>query len=411
MTSHALDEILGVLSSPSPAPLSSPLLERLQVLLTDYLVCVVHAEVNVEKEILATDGLSGLAAALAIRSSSDDRDDIDWSVMTHPGSVIWSVALACANSPGADPKSFLPSVVAGYRTSATIARLLGDTHRSRWHVTSTAGAFGSASTAAVALGLDQASHERALLLAGANAGGIGQAAAERLGAAQFNRAAAASLGVVAALSASQGAIPVADLWHGSRGLLELFSIEPIPTQCEILDGISTVGLRLFPVNGFSQAAVLATATLARQTDAKLLSILIEIAPGVSALVDGTQGGRWWDLVDSAAAAWKSKSPFHLDDSADFLSFVTVTGGDVQIGGALVRVTTSAGESALLIERSPGQVFGDPQEIQWREEKWSSMAGEEWRVLNSAAGELLDGRADFSVGKLIGSGKKFVSRLS
>ena len=64
---------------------STELDQRLEVLLTDYLVAV-----RAGRHLVQT---LHVGANLAMNSSADDADDIDWSVVTHPGSIIWSALL------------------------------------------------------------------------------------------------------------------------------------------------------------------------------------------------------------------------------------------------------------------------------------------------------------------------------
>lgn len=219
------DQLIRELTDPSTLVQTSRALSRLEVLLTDYLSCLVSARRCAPRKVslLANDGVIGLGAWLALRSSSEDRDDIDWSVGTHPGSVIWSTIFAIAVLRREARENFLDAALSGYRSSASIANFLGSDHRAMWHVTATAGTFGATSVAALALGLSADEHQRALHLAGANIGGSGQAPREREGAAAFNRAAATSLGITASMAAHDGARAIDDLWSGSRGVLELFS--------------------------------------------------------------------------------------------------------------------------------------------------------------------------------------------
>ena len=71
-------------------------LKRLEILLIDYLVCTVNASNNLraESSILSDDGVIGKGAWFALQSSEGDRDDIDWTVGTHPGSVVWSTVFS-----------------------------------------------------------------------------------------------------------------------------------------------------------------------------------------------------------------------------------------------------------------------------------------------------------------------------
>jgi hypothetical protein len=83
-------ELIHQLTDSSTLGATPLALSRLEVLLTDYLACLVSASRSAPKahSLLADDGVVGLGAWLALRSSSEDRDDFDWSAGTHPGSAL-----------------------------------------------------------------------------------------------------------------------------------------------------------------------------------------------------------------------------------------------------------------------------------------------------------------------------------
>jgi hypothetical protein len=355
-------------------------LMRLDVLLTDYLVCLVGAMKGPSRSdnLLAKDGLIGQSAWLAMTSNGDDQDDIDWTVGVHPGSIIWSTAIALGLRDEKVRENFISAVIAGYRTFTSVAKVFGPTHRSKWHVTATAGSFASATTASVLFGLSQAEHVKALHLAGANIGGSVLAPRDRSGAGGFNRAAATSLGVTAALSIQSGAQPVMDLWDGPSGVLELFdSSGNFSEDNELADGVSTTSLRLFPVTGFAQAAVLASSSLSRRTTGTLRRLDVGVSGGAISFLDGTRGGEWWDARSAVARAWLSQDPTHLPRNLGYeetKKLVHISSIEIPIGGACVIATTDAGEEREVVSSSPGRNFDQAQEIQWREAKWTRLAG-------------------------------------
>jgi hypothetical protein len=384
-------ELIHQLTDSSTLGATPLALSRLEVLLTDYLACLVSASRSAPKahSLLADDGVVGLGAWLALRSSSEDRDDFDWSAGTHPGSVIWSSIFAIAMHRPEIRKNFLSAALSGYRTSASTAHFLGTDHRALWHVTATAGTFGAASAASLGLGLTADAHQRALHLAGANMGGSSQAPREREGAAGFNRAAATSLGLTAAMAAHDGARAIDNLWNGSRGVLELFSGAGNESNQDLIrDGISTAGLRLFPTNGFVQSAVLATAQLAARNSDQLQSLEVRIATNAASWVDGSRGGRWWDLRSAVASAWVSKDPSILVPAEEIEKQVTVTPMQIPMGGAIVVVKTAHGRDQIDISSPPGLNFDFPGERAWRELKWSKMAGKSFHQIKDISQALI-----------------------
>lgn len=375
------------------------LASRLEILLTDYLANAISGS-KIRRQnnhrFHFPLGICESAAMLAMDASANDGDDIDWTVMTHPGSIIWSSLFATTFHYEESRKNFLASALAGYRTSASIAFLFGRSHRVGWHVTATAGTFAAASTAATALGLSHDQHIRALHCAGATAGGIAQAAWERSGAAQLNRAVAASSGTLAAQCANSNISIVENLWDGPRGLFELFLIDSseivLKKESNMLDGVSTSSLRLFPVNGFVQSAALATAQLSKRLSGTVQSINVEIPTSTVALVDGSRGDAFWNIRLAVASAWRSKNPMafisEVADIEKLSQLVTISGSDLLVGGATVTATTSSGSDLVSLHAAPGGDFSSLLEMNWQKEKWERLLGHDYESIGQIAQKLI-----------------------
>lgn len=372
---------------------------RLEILLTDYLVNAISGRDTRRQSRNPSAPPSGIcesAGALALDASARDADDIDWTVMTHPGSVIWSSLFATTLRYEESRKNFLVAALAGYRTSGSIAFLFGKSHRVGWHVTTSAGSFAAASTVATALGLSHDQHIRALHCAGATAGGIAQAAWERSGAAQFNRAAAASLGALAAQSASTNIPMVEDLWDGPRGLFKLFLINTSETilnrESNVKNGVATSSLRLFPVNGFAQSTVFASAQLSKKLSGTIRSLHVEIPASSLSLLDGSRGGAFWNIRLAVASAWLTKDPMSLNPEiagVDELSqLITVIGRDLPIGAVTIRATTSSASDQISLNAMPGGDFSSPSETKWQAEKWERLLGYSPETVRQMARELI-----------------------
>ena len=375
------DQLLEQLSQAVPIPAK---LDRLELLLNDYLACLVDGNTP-NTYSLADDGVIGFGAYLALQSSSKDRDDVDWSLGSHIGSVIWSTIFTLALKSPELRKNAVSAALSGYRTGASITTFFGASHRSKWHVTATAGSVAAASAASVMLGLSPSAHQNALRLAMSNMGGSGKAPREREGAAGFNRAAATTLGIVAALSDARS---IDELWDGPGGLLELYSITG--GDVIVVDGLSTSGIRPFPTNGFSQSAVLATARLSARSKGQLHSIEVHIAKGVAPLLDGSRGGAWWDIRFAVACAWKSGDPTVLVAAPDIEKLVKIVPTDVPIGGAIVIVNTSMGEDKITQLSPPGITLELPEERAWAEAKWAAMAGTKVTEIAAMSREFIAG---------------------
>ena len=368
-------------------------LRRLEILLIDYLACTVSAakKGGVASSPLSDDGVIGKGAWLALQSSEGDRDDIDWIVGTHPGSVVWSTVFSICLLHEKARENFVEAARIGFRTSASIASFLGGAHRSKWHVTGTAGAFASASAASVAFGYSQTVHQKALQLAGANIGATTLAPRQRDGAAGFNRSAATTLGTSAAMAAVDGAVAVENLWDGPYGLLAMFSASDFPAGVNLtVDGVSTTSLRLFPITGFAQSAVLATTLLAQRNSFELVSLDVHVAEGAISWLDGSRGGFWWDLKGAVAAAWSSKDPTNLTPTSAYLDQINVIPSSLPIGAASVEVKTSSGREVETISTPPGADFDDPLVVEWMNTKWRALVGSQLSEVRDISRTLIAG---------------------
>ena len=373
-------ELFNRLSDLQTISQSEELNARLEILLTDFLVCARAGSSSADIE--------SVGARLAISSNYHDADDIDWSVMTHPGSIIWAALIDSLIRLPENSKSFRVSAYAGYRTSATSAQFFGASHRKNWHVTTTAGTLAATSAACAYRNLSASMHISALENAAANMGGIA-VADRRTGAAIFNRAAATTLGLLAASSDQPSA---QNIWEGERGLRNLFSIAGENTQT--YDGISTASLRLFPYSGFIQSQNLAITQLAQRLSGDLISIGLGIHPVTIELLNGSVGGSYWDYKYGAASAWQVKDVTQcVDAKNDVLDKISSKAIEIPISGAEVTITTSNGSDSMRIEIAPGSDFGSGQEKHWREAKWQRLVGKDYLEAESFAQLLLNNQAD------------------
>lgn len=376
---------------------SPEILKRLEVLLADFMICVASANrLNVRDSLLTGDGAIGLATRLASQSAFEDKDDLDWSAVNHPGSVVFAASFAIALSAPQFRKNFLQSALAGMRASASAAHFFGPGHRKRWHITATAGTFGATVAASAAIGLNPERATRALHLAGTNMGGLGQVSRELQGTPRFNRAAGAALGVAATFGAYEEIPAITNLWDGDRGLLEVFDLAASITDGTLLkDGISTVRVRTFPATGFIQSALLGVAQLGEQNQAPLKNLSVTVNAGVFPILSDPAKERWWNLQWNCAAAWASRDPMSLTPAPEIEPLVTALGGDVPLGSALIKGETSDGNFEKFVEIAPGLELFTEQEITWRNQKWSSMVGNEYKNILDLAHQLVSNSADES----------------
>lgn len=385
-----MDGVLLQLASTKcdPTSLASPILE---LLLADALAAAVSARGRLLSEHFASDGTIGHVSLLAMRCSIGDLDDVDWTSLHHPGSVVWPVVLAVGGAAGIDGPSLRRAACSGYQAAATLADLLGPLHRASWHVTATAGAVGAASAASTALGLSVAQHEHALALAAANVGGLSAAATERRGAAVFNRAAAASLGVAAARASLAGVSPVLDPIGGAGGLLEVMSGSQ-SAMVRIRSGVPDAVIRRYPTNGFLQSAVAATCRIRAEASGDLVEMRVHMSDAVLRLVDGSAHGAWWDGRLCLLRAWAGGSPFSAATPSPLdadTALVRLLPSDLPVGGCQVTVVTSRGTYDSGPVDAPR--WADRAIDAELDHKWSILMGTDpARVRDLAASFLRDG---------------------
>lgn len=335
--------------------------ERLEILFQDFVASAVLGEKHYGESVPAlSSGIAERALTLCLYASALDMDDVNWRVLTHPGSIIWPIATSIGIERGLTLKQVYGAAAYGYRTGATIANFFGPSHRSKWHVTATSGAFAATTTAAIALGLSKEQHLKALHICAMNIGGSSQAVFERNGAAQTNRAAAIALGITSVHAAHVGAPHAEEIWSGPRGLFEMFLVEG--STSEILNGIDDVEIRLMDTNGFVHAAVAAAWKMRLTLTEKIESITVVLSTSVSSILDASQGGPWWDPIFAIAALWESGDPTNLRSASDFLAVTHVEFEEMPIGAGKVRVRTASGVHEEYVELAP-------EEITWRSVKW------------------------------------------
>lgn len=375
-----------------------------QMLLADLLACVAGA--NVQRDggsVLPTahishDGSSGRVAEMALRAHSSDLDDIYWPAGAHLGSIVWPVVLALGAEARADGARIERAARMGYQVAGDTAMLLGPEHAARWHVTATAGTVGAAAAAAVVLGMDTATAAAACGHAAAMAGGVGQSVTERSAGVAYHRASAAVAGVLAARTACAGVMPAALVLEGPRGLLALLAPEAPGLPRPSVDVLAATSVRLFPVNGFSQAAVALAAGMRRRRDEAgraraPRSITVEVAAPVVAATNGEVGGEWWDMRGAVAAAWSSGDEFHLERTADAVALresVRVAAGSFGIGTTRVLVDMDDGQMHDEMRQAPGYLPTAPDSLQLLRRKWDYLGASD--PLGRAR-QILDGGID------------------
>ena len=151
-----------------------------------------------------------------------DYDDTHFPTVLHPTAPIWPAVLALAEESGASGRDALAAFALGAEVACRISMSVHPWHYDAgWHITGTAGVFGSAAGAGWLLGLGADQLRHALGTAGTQASGIREVFGTDSKA--MHPAKAASNGLQAALLAKEGFTGPDDIIGGRRGFWAVLS--------------------------------------------------------------------------------------------------------------------------------------------------------------------------------------------
>ena len=164
----------------------------------------------------------------ATYAGSIDADDTHVGSMLHPGSIVFSAALALADEVGADGKDFIAAVAAGYEAMIRIGLSIQPPHfRRGFQSTATCGGFGAAVAAArLAFNGEQAADHKiasSIGLVASFSGGLTQFYKSGSTVKRIHAARAAENGVAAALLARRGFSGPQDIIEGANGFARAYA--------------------------------------------------------------------------------------------------------------------------------------------------------------------------------------------
>jgi 2-methylcitrate dehydratase PrpD len=252
--------------------------------LFDHLACL-HAG---RRKAPASVGDAGAAAA-------DDRDDLHWPSLTHPGAIVWTVLRAT----GAEGETRWRAAHAGYEVTARLGAALGPAHRRYWHATTTAGTVGGAVAASLALGTDPvvaAGHAISV------AGGSIVAMLERSGTRMVHRDHAAGAALRCARAAADVPATRDGLEH-PRGLFAAMGGDAAGLlEHRDRSAIGEVAFRRHATTGFAQALVEAARELAPVVPVgEVLAQASEAANALAGNPDPSDAEEaWWSCEHAVA---------------------------------------------------------------------------------------------------------------
>ena len=212
-----------------------------------------------------------IAALLnGVLGHSLDFDDTHAESSLHPSAPVVPAALAAGELVGADGRTVLAAIVAGYEVCCRLGLALDATaHYARgFHPTATAGTFGAAAAAGRVLGLDAGRVASAFGVAGSQAAGSLQFLANGAWNKRWQVGAAAMNGLTAAMLAREGFLGAAEAIEGRHGLLAGYSGAPRPERAT--DGLGQdwetlrIGVKPYPNCRYTHAALDGLLTLRRR---------------------------------------------------------------------------------------------------------------------------------------------------
>lgn len=148
---------------------------------------------------------TNVSLGLGVMIHSFDFDDYH-NAKVHPGAVVIPAAMAIGERLGANGKSVLTAMAAGYETMIRVSLATGpnSSRLKGWHLTGTTGTFGAAAAAGSLLGLNQDKMASALGMAGTQSAGLWAFTADGAMSKRFHAGRSSQSGVMGAILAQKG---------------------------------------------------------------------------------------------------------------------------------------------------------------------------------------------------------------
>jgi 2-methylcitrate dehydratase PrpD len=163
---------------------------------------------------------SPLFAAMVNAASSHfaEQDDVHNGSVFHPATVVFSPALAVAQSIGASGRELLTASVVGYEVGIRVGEFLGRSHYKVFHTTGTAGTIAAAAAVGRLLRLSPEQMLNAFGSAGTQAAGLWEFLRDAADSKQLHTAKAAADGLMAAYLAADGFTGAKHILEGPQGM-------------------------------------------------------------------------------------------------------------------------------------------------------------------------------------------------
>ena len=147
-----------------------------------------------------------------------EQDDVHNASVFHPATVVFSPALAVAQSIKASGEEFMVACIAGYEVGIRVGEFLGRSHYKVFHTTGTAGTIAAAAAVGRLLKLSSEQMLHAFGSAGTQAAGLWEFLKDAADSKQLHTAHAAGAGLTAAYLAKDGFTGAKKILEGSQGM-------------------------------------------------------------------------------------------------------------------------------------------------------------------------------------------------
>jgi hypothetical protein len=285
--------------------------------------------------------------------------------------------------------NFVSAMASGYGAFHLFASLFNDDHRNNWHLTATAGVFGSTMAISKLLDFSPSDISRAIKFAAVATSGGSNVAHARNGATRFTRAQAALLGIFSAFESRAGSPGPENLFFGPGGLDSRFSIKTEFPDVNINDGLMATSLRYFPWSGFMHQALLNLSLKLPPKTVTIKSVQIHLPKNLYSLIGSQDYGPWWSIKTAITSTLLNGSPMTpYNPDIPTASFSTMVDEWANAFGQ-VKIETSTIDYVINFEL-PADSNPSDLDDKYLELKWSDLAGTKKNQIYDLTSEMLSG---------------------
>jgi hypothetical protein len=183
-------------------------------------------------------------------------------------------------------------------------------------------------------------------------------------------------------------------WSGPRGVEQVLLADQLQDRIDY-NPWPTIGLRLYPVNGFIHSAVRATSDISAELEEDFREIVWELPAATIAMVDSADHGPWWNARLAAVRAMGASSPWQVDHAGRWdhlVDRVRLEYSDLPIGSSRVHVVTS---STATSRDAPRLTIAQGDEyVDLAHTKWTRVLGAELEAISELLDEIVSETPDW-----------------